>query len=97
MSTMSFAWAAGLIEFGDTLPDGALPIAVAADEQQARKMKESVEVLARHGKGASKGKLLVPGIPEAANQREAMKALQRFAKLVQADMTGQKREWNDGL
>lgn len=95
MSTMSFAWAAGLIEFGDTLPDGALPIATAANEQQARKMRESVEVLARHGKGPSKGKLLVPGIPEAANQREAMKALQRFAKLVQADMNDQPRVWEE--
>lgn len=95
MSTMSFAWEAGLIEFGDTLPDGALPIATAANEQQARKMRESVEVLARHGKGASKGKLLVPGIPEAANQREAMKALQRFAKLVQADMNDQPRVWEE--
>lgn len=58
-------------------------------------MRESVEVLARHGKGASKGKLLVPGIPEAANQREAMKALQRFAKLVQADMNDQPRVWEE--
>lgn len=97
MNNIAYAWGSGLIEFGNTVPDGALPIAVAANEQQAELMKASVEVLARHGKGASKGKLLVPGIPEAANQQEGMKALQRFNNLVQADMNGQKREWDDDL
>lgn len=95
MNNIAYAWGSGLIEFGNTLPDGALPIAVATDEQQAERMKAAIEVLARHGKGASKGKLLVPGIPEAANQREGMKALQRFNKLILADMNGQPRIWNE--
>lgn len=95
MNNIAYAWGSGLIEFGNTLPDGALPIAVAIGEEQAKKMKESIEILARHGKGVSHGKLLVPGIPEAANQREGMKALQRFNKLILADMNDQPRIWTE--
>ncbi len=95
MDNIAFAWASGLIEFGDTLPDGALPIAVAADDVQARKMRDSIEILARHGKGPSKGKLLVPGIPEASNQQAAMKALTRFNKVIFADMNDQPRVWEE--
>jgi hypothetical protein len=95
MENIAFAWASGLIEFGETLPDGALPIAVAVDDAQARKMRDSIEILARHGKGVSKGKLLVPGIPEASNQQAAMKALTRFNKVILADMNDQPRVWEE--
>lgn len=62
----AFAWASGLIEFTTRVrrphvPAGALPIATA----EAKPLRSIVECIARHGQGASRGKLLVPGIPEA--------------------------------
>lgn len=72
----AYCWASGLIEFGNTLPEGALPI-VTGNEKRVR---DVVEVLARH---AYNGDLLVPGIPEAADQNEAREALERFSRVIQ--------------
>ncbi|HDC2134444.1 TPA: host nuclease inhibitor protein [Salmonella enterica] len=72
----AYCWASGLIEFGHTLPEGALPIVTGSEKQ----VREEVEVLARH---AYNGELLVPGIPEAASQDEAREALVRFSRVVQ--------------
>ncbi|EAB8209724.1 host nuclease inhibitor protein [Salmonella enterica] len=72
----AYCWASGLIEFGNTLPEGALPI-VTGNEKNVR---DVVGVLARH---AYNGDLLVPGIPETANQNEAREALERFSRVIQ--------------
>lgn len=71
----AYCWASGLIEFGHTLPEGALPI-VTGNEKQVR---DVVTVLARH---AYNGDLLVPGIPEAENMDEYREALVRFSRVV---------------
>lgn len=71
----AYCWASGLIEFGNPLPEGALPI-VTGNEKQVR---DVVTVLARH---AYNGDLLVPGVPEAASQDEAREALVRFSRVV---------------
>ncbi|EJI4854881.1 host nuclease inhibitor protein [Salmonella enterica] len=71
----AYCWASGLIEFGHTLPEGALPIVTGSE----KKVCEEVEVLARH---AYNGELLVPGIPEAAGQNEAREALVRFSRVI---------------
>ncbi|ELU6656796.1 host nuclease inhibitor protein [Salmonella enterica] len=71
----AYCWASGLIEFGNTLPEGALPIVTGSEKQ----VREVVEVLARH---AYNGDLLVPGIPEAADQNEAREALERFCSAI---------------
>lgn len=71
---VAYAWASGLIEFGQNCPDGALPVLV-GNEQQVR---ELVDVLARHSRTSDA--LLVPGVPEAQSQDEAMEALTRFVK-----------------
>ncbi|EEI1617885.1 host nuclease inhibitor protein [Salmonella enterica] len=71
----AYCWASGLIEFGHTLPEGALPI-ITGNEKRVR---EEVEVLARH---AYNGDLLVPGIPEAVSQDEAHEALVRFFREI---------------
>lgn len=76
----AYCWASGLIEFGHTLPEGALPI-VTGNEKQVR---DVVGVLARH---AYNGDLLVPGIPEAASQDEAREALERFSRVIQERLT----------
>lgn len=59
----AYCWSSGLIEFTrrKAIPDGALAIASAP----AKKLRPVVIALARHGYGASAGKLLVPGIPGA--------------------------------
>ncbi|HHX9843973.1 TPA: host nuclease inhibitor protein [Salmonella enterica subsp. enterica] len=74
---IAFAWASGLINYGYKLPFGALPIAASSNEQE---LYETVEVLARHSRTSDD--LLVPGIPEAANQDEGRLALERFSRLV---------------
>ncbi|EJO1698751.1 host nuclease inhibitor protein [Salmonella enterica] len=71
----AYCWASGLIEFGHALPEGALPIVTGSE----KKVREEVEVLARH---AYNGELLVPGIPEAAGQNEAREALVRFSLVI---------------
>lgn len=62
----AYAWASGLIEFTTPkrrrcVPSGALQIA----KGPRKKLRLIVSALAREGMGASAGKLLVPGIPEA--------------------------------
>ncbi|EHT6197782.1 host nuclease inhibitor protein [Salmonella enterica] len=71
----AYCWASGLIEFGNALPEGALPIVTGSE----KRVRDVVEVLARH---AYNGDLLVPGIPEAAGQDEGREALVRFSRVV---------------
>ncbi|EHG9339320.1 host nuclease inhibitor protein [Salmonella enterica] len=71
----AYCWASGLIEFGNTLPEGALPIVTGSE----KRVRDVVEVLARH---AYNGDLLVPGIPEAASQDEGREALVRFSRVI---------------
>jgi hypothetical protein len=77
-----FAWAKGLIEFGTEVPEGALPIyaVVGADEQKVALLRENVEVLSRLAYDGET--LLVPGIPEAADEHAAYDALIRFNSRV---------------
>lgn len=75
---IAWAWATGLIQLGTEIPDGALPIARSKNHHQLR---EVICVLARHGYTA--GQLLVPGIPEAPDQQEALNALIKFTNRVE--------------
>ncbi|MBN0734682.1 host nuclease inhibitor protein, partial [Pseudomonas aeruginosa] len=62
--TIAFCWASGLIEFGDQVPEGAIEIA-RGDDQVVR------EILVTNSRHAYDNvSLLVPGVPEAANQTE---------------------------
>lgn len=74
--TIAYCWASGLIEFGETLPEGALPIITVHSQAE----RDTVEVLARL---SHDNQLLVPGIPEAASQDEAREALVRFSRVIQ--------------
>ncbi|MBX3589045.1 MAG: hypothetical protein KF796_20640 [Ramlibacter sp.] len=73
----AWCWASGLIEIHDTMPeknpDGSGPVAFASGPRRA--LEASLSVLARHGQGASKGKLLAPGVPEAKGQEDGMTSL----------------------
>lgn len=79
MTLIAYAWASGLIEFGNSLPDGALPI-IAGQEKEVR---DIVEVNARHSR--INEQLLVPGVPEADGQHEACDALIKFTRRVKSD------------
>lgn len=69
--SVAWAWASGLIEIGDAVPDGAIKIA----EGPMCELKVQVGVLARHGRGRGAGQLLVPGIPEAGTEQAKGDAL----------------------
>lgn len=77
---VAWCWASGLIEIGDEMPadsdDGSGAIPVAAGPKAF--LKGALDAVARHGYGASSGKLLVPGVPEASSQKEACDALSKW-------------------
>ncbi|HGY4723312.1 TPA: host nuclease inhibitor protein [Citrobacter amalonaticus] len=78
---MAYVWASGLIEFGNELPEGALPVASSRNHQQ---LKDVVTVLARHSRTSRQ--LLVPGIPEATDQNAGRIALVKFCILVESHL-----------
>lgn len=78
---VAWCWASGLIEIGDKQPSGSdenRDAAIVFAEGPKYALAGVIDVAARHGKGASEGKLLVPGIPEAPNQRAALRALDQW-------------------
>lgn len=76
MKVLAYAWRSGQIGFGEKLPAGALSLA--RDEES--KLRETVAGLARH---AWDGKtLLVPGVPEQADDSKALEAHVAFQMRV---------------
>lgn len=77
---VAWCWASGLIEIGDALPpdtpEGGGAIEIARGPRYA--LKGQMSAVARHGKGASVGKLLVPGVPEADTEDAKFEALMRW-------------------
>lgn len=73
-----YAWRSGLLEFkskpleefGEGDPG---PILVAHGPEDA--LRDVLETTARHGYGRSIGQVLVPGVPEAASDEQAIDAL----------------------
>lgn len=76
---IAWCWASGLIGIGNELP-GAGAVEIARGPEYA--LKGQVSVHARHGYGDSKGKLLVPGVPEAKDQQEGLEALSQWLKQI---------------
>lgn len=74
---VAWCWASGLIEIGDAMPaekpDGSGAIEIARGPKSA--LRAQLSALARHGKGASAGLLLVPGVPEREDQDDKADAL----------------------
>ncbi|WP_246610158.1 host nuclease inhibitor protein [Comamonas fluminis] len=85
---IAWCWASGLIEIGAELPSSNA-IEIARGPHFA--INGQVSVYARHGYGESKGKLLVPGVPEAADQAEGLEALSQWLKQIN------KRKPRDGV
>lgn len=69
---IAYCWAGGLIQFGPSVPDGAIGIA----RGEEAKVRDVIEATARHAKDNER--LLVPGVPEAASEREGLAALARY-------------------
>lgn len=66
---IAYCWASGQIEFGTKVPEGAIEMA-RGKESIVRKHISATARLAYDGKT-----LLVPGVPEAADQKAAGDAL----------------------
>ena len=77
---VAWCYASGLIETGDAAPcdnaDCSGVIVIARGPKYA--LKGQLGAAARHGMGASKGELLVPGVPEADSQKEKADALEQW-------------------
>lgn len=73
---VAWCWASGLVETGDEseVPAGSIVIAHGSKAN----LVAVVGALCRHGKGESAGKLLVPGVPEADDQKAAGDALAKW-------------------
>ena len=88
---VAWCWASGLIEIGDAMPadgpDGGGAIRIAQGPKAF--LKPRLEVFARHGYGASDGRLLVPGGPEATTQ--VAKAVALAAWLARCGMSAAAR------
>lgn len=78
MQVFAYCWRDGVIKFGTSVPKGALEIG-----QGDASFVAEVRVSARHS--YAKGVLLVPGIPEAANDFDAEAALGFFIKRVRGE------------
>ena len=89
----AWCWASGLIELDEQPPkdesDGSGSIVFAYGP--ICELKPFVEVMARHGKGNSAGKLLVPGVPEAPDQDAAFDALDSWVARC-SEQTGRRSE-----
>ncbi len=76
MISYAYCWRSGEISVGKKRPEGTLPIA----HGPATTLRRALTARARH---AYDGRtLLVPGIPEAPDDGEALLALRRFARFV---------------
>jgi hypothetical protein len=69
---MAYCDATGVIRFHTAVPEGSIEIARGPNKA----LRELMCATARHG--YKKGVLLVPGVPEAVNQKQGCEALAQF-------------------
>ncbi len=85
----AYCYPSGLIEFGNRIPKGSIIIARGPEKE----LRDFIAAKARHGyltrrpsgrpaKIPGTENLLVPGLPEAPNQHEALNALRRWLKWI---------------
>lgn len=80
MNKTAYCYASGQIKIGTKVPVGALPI-ISGPENKLRAVIQGTARLARDNKT-----LLVPGIPEAPNQEEALNALFAYIGWIEPRM-----------
>jgi predicted ATPase len=83
----AFCYRNGIIKFGPRMPKGALPLFHGGN----RPVRELTSAVARHG--YKRGVLLVPGIPEAKNDDEALKACEAFVAWARPQLASYKLTW----
>lgn len=80
----AYCFASGHIDFGVTLPEGAIALAT-GEEHTVREIITGNARLSRHDNET----LFVPGVPEAENQREGITAVARFIQwLAKSNQAG---------
>lgn len=67
----AYCYPSGLVELGRTTPEGAIEIA----QGPSKPMRELMERSLRHGHHDN---LLLPGMPEAANEKDKLEALEQY-------------------
>ena len=92
--TLAYCYRNGVLGFTDSAcPDGALPVA----KGNGKKWRQQVEVLCRLAYDGVR--LLVPGVPEAENDTDALNAVYRFQAALEWALlpkkTRQKTSWAD--
>lgn len=85
-ATYVIAWRSGLIEFSPTVPEGAIKVGRLGSGVR----KTDVLALARHAR-TERGVLLVPGVPEANSDNDALDALVRFTTMLKERQVGRKK------
>ncbi|WP_394661421.1 hypothetical protein [uncultured Acinetobacter sp.] len=76
-NTLAYCFRDGVIGFAEKLPEGAIEIASCINK---KRLYEFINVRARHG--YKQGVLLVPGVPEAKTDNEALSALIDFINWI---------------
>ena len=76
----AYAFTNGEINFGDSIPQGALPVGEGGYEG----LSTAIRSLARRG---YEGELLVPGVPEAEDGMQAVRSVVKFRALVEELMS----------
>ncbi len=72
-TTIAYCFRDGVIGFGESMPNASIGIAHSTNKEE---LKEFIGVRARNG--YTKDVLLVPGIPEAKSDEEALVALEKW-------------------
>lgn len=86
-STFYYVWRSGLIETGRSVPKGAILLF-----RSTRERTERVSARARHGR-TRRDELVVPGVPEAADDAAAREAVEQFIRWIVYDQPPGKRDW----
>ena len=73
---LAYCYASGQIGFGEAIPSGALPIA----RGEAATLVDFIKGVSRRGHNGQT--LLVPGVPEASNEAQALERMEEFVKKI---------------
>ena len=84
---VAYCWRDGSIGIDRRLPKNAIKLG----EAHGIRLKKAVSVCARHSRDGLA--LLVPGIPEADNDTEALQAVQHFREQLSRRLERKKRGW----
>ncbi len=83
---VAYCWRGGDIQISRRLPKGALKLGSA----HGTRLKKAISVCARHSYDGHT--LLVPGIPEADSDTDAMEAVQRFREQLSRRLERKKKK-----